>query len=176
MKLLLHTCCAPCTIYPLRILRKENMEVMGYFHRENIHPYTECEKREKALADYALAVGIKMIYQEGYEIERFLQNIAFRESDRCYYCYSSRLKATAIIAKKGKFDAFSTTLLYSKFQKHEIIKSIGDATGKATRIPFYYQDFRTGWKEGVEESKRLNIYRQQYCGCIYSEKERYYKA
>ncbi len=105
----------------------------------------------------------------------FLQKIVFRESNRCAICYHERLKATAQIAKKGKFDYFSSTLLYSKFQKHELIQSIGKAIGDSLGIPFYYRDFREGWKEGIETSKRLSLYRQQYCGCIYSEKDRYYK-
>lgn len=77
------------------------------------------------------------------------------------------------MAKRGKFDAFSTTLLYSKFQNHELITTTGEAIAKSTGIPFYYRDFRPGWKEGIKASKDLNLYRQQYCGCIYSEKERY---
>ena len=83
------------------------------------------------------------------------------------------VKTTALLAKRGKFEAFSTTLLYSKFQKHELIGEIGQAVARETGIPFYYRDFRKGWKEGIEASKALNLYRQQYCGCIYSEKERY---
>jgi hypothetical protein len=79
------------------------------------------------------------------------------------------------MARRGKFDGFSTTLLYSKFQKHETIKSIGEAVGRSVGVPFYYRDFRPGWKEGVDESKRLGLHRQQYCGCVYSEKERYYR-
>ncbi|MGD9247640.1 MAG: epoxyqueuosine reductase QueH, partial [Desulfobacteraceae bacterium] len=75
---------------------------------------------------------------------------------------------------RGKFDAFSTTLLYSKFQQHETIRSIGHAVGQDVGISFLYQDFRVGWKEGVERSKQLKMYRQSYCGCIYSEKERYF--
>lgn len=148
---------------------------MGYFYRYNIHPYLECLKREDTLKEYAKTEKIRVIYQEGYDIEHFLRNVAFRESNRCLLCYSDRLQATAAIAKKGNFDYFSTTLLYSKFQKHDSVKSIGEAIGNSAGIPFYYIDFREGWKEGVDESKRLGIYRQQYCGCIYSEKERYYK-
>ncbi|MBW1846024.1 MAG: epoxyqueuosine reductase QueH [Deltaproteobacteria bacterium] len=175
MKLLLHICCAPCTIYPLKTLRNKNLNVMGYFYRYNIHPYLECLKRENTLKEYAENENFKVIYQEGYDIEHFLRNAAFRESNRCTLCYHDRLQATATIAKKGNFDYFSTTLLYSKFQKHDIIKSIGESIGENTGVPFYYIDFRDGWKEGVIESKRQGIYRQQYCGCIYSEKERYYK-
>jgi predicted adenine nucleotide alpha hydrolase (AANH) superfamily ATPase len=176
MKILLHTCCAPCSIYPLKILKNRNMDVMGYFHKQNIHPYTECIKRLATLETYAEAIHLKLIIQEEYNLEKFLQDIVFRESNRCQICYFSRLKSTALLAKRGKFDCFSTTLLYSKFQNHELIKTIGESVGKATGIDFFYHDFREGWKEGIEESKRLGMYRQQYCGCIYSEKDRFYKS
>jgi hypothetical protein len=174
MKMLLHTCCAPCTIYPLQYLRGNGIDVMGYFNRNNIHPYTECLKRQQTLTEYARQMELKVIISEAYDIEQFLQNIVYREKNRCSYCYHDRLKSTALMAKRGKFDVFSTTLLYSKFQKHELIKSIGESVGATVGIDFYYQDFRHGWKEGVEISKRMGMYRQQYCGCIYSEKERYF--
>jgi predicted adenine nucleotide alpha hydrolase (AANH) superfamily ATPase len=172
MKILLHICCAPCSIYPARILRDEGFDIMGFFYRYNIHPYTECIKRQET---YAGSIDLSVIYQKGYDLEGFIRNVAFRESNRCSFCYHERLRTTALMAIRGKFDCFSTTLLYSKFQKHDEIKSIGEAVGNSEGIPFYYNDFRTGWKEGVETSKRLKMYRQQYCGCIYSEKERYYK-
>ncbi len=148
---------------------------MGFFYRHNIHPFTECLKREQALKEYASTIDLQVIYQEGYDLEGFLQNVVYRESNRCNHCYHDRLRSTALIAKRGKFDCFSTTLLYSKFQRHEVIKNMGKAIGKETGVQFFYHDFREFWKAGIEESKQLNMYRQQYCGCIYSEKERYYK-
>ncbi len=174
MKILLHICCAPCSIYPLRILKERRASVMGYFYKSNIHPYTECLKREETLKSYADDIDLKVIYQKGYDIDSFFQRTAFREGNRCTSCFHDRLNAAAKVAKKGKFDCFSTTLLYSKFQNHDLIRTIGESIGKTSGVPFYYQDFRTGWKEGVETSKQMNMYRQQYCGCIYSEKERYY--
>ena len=175
MRLLLHTCCGPCTIYPVTVLRNEGLEVMGFFFRHNIHPFSECLRRQEALELYAGQIDLEMIFQEGYDLEGFLQLMAFREKERCRICYHERLRATALIARRGKFDCFSTTLLYSKFQKHDLIRSVGEAVGESIGIPFYYRDFREGWKEGVQKSKRLGMYRQQYCGCIYSEKERYYR-
>lgn len=175
MKLLLHTCCAPCSIYPVKVLRQMNMDVMGFFYRHNIHPFQECQKREEALKLYSQSIDLKVIYQSDYKIDKFLQSVVFREQDRCRYCYYDRLKATALVAKKGKFQAFSTTLLYSKFQNHERIRKTGDAVAQKYGLTFFYHDFREGWKFGIEESKKLNMYRQQYCGCIYSEKERYFK-
>ena len=175
MKLLIHTCCGPCSIYPIQVLRDEHYDVMGFFYRYNIHPFTECMRREETLTAYADSISLKLIVQPGYEIEGFLRNVAFREADRCTYCYHDRLATTAHFAKKGKFDGFTTTLLYSRFQKHDQIRSIGEAVGKSVGVPFYYQDFRDGWKAGIEASKRLGMYRQPYCGCIYSEKERYHR-
>ena len=175
MKVLLHICCAPCAVYPVKILRQEDFDVMGFFYKNNIHPYLECMKRLEALRSFAETIDLNVIYQDGYDLEGFLQNVVFRESNRCHYCYHDRLRSTALMAKRGKFDYYTTTLLYSKFQNHDTIQSMGEAIGRAVGVPFYYQDFRSGWKEGVETSKHLKIYRQQYCGCIYSEKERYYK-
>jgi predicted adenine nucleotide alpha hydrolase (AANH) superfamily ATPase len=116
-----------------------------------------------------------VIYQEGYDLEGFIQNLVHREADRCRHCYHDRLRTTALLAKRGKFDFFSSTLLYSKFQKHELVRSIGESIAKSVGVPFFYQNFREGWKEGVDTSKELKMYRQQYCGCIYSEKERFFK-
>jgi predicted adenine nucleotide alpha hydrolase (AANH) superfamily ATPase len=148
---------------------------MGFFYKHNIHPYTECLKRQQVLEDYAESIALKLIYQDGYDLEGFLRNVVYRESNRCRYCYHDRLQATARMARHGRFDAFSSTLLYSKFQQHEIIRTIGESVGRDVGLPFLYRDFRNSWKEGIEESKRLGMYRQQYCGCIFSEKERFYR-
>jgi len=148
---------------------------MGFFYRHNIHPYTECLRRQETVQSYAREIDLRVIYQEGYDLEGFIQSVVYREQDRCSYCYHERLRTTALLAKRGKFDYFSSTLLYSKFQKHDRVKSIGESVARATGVPFFYEDFRTGWKEGVHTSRELEMYRQPYCGCIYSEKERYYR-
>lgn len=175
MKALLHVCCANCAIYPIKTMREDGLEVMGFFYRHNIHPYTECLKRQETLEAYAEQINLKVIYQEGYDLEGFIRNVAFRESERCNYCYHDRLRSTALLAKRGKFDYFSSTLLYSKHQKHELIRSMGESIGKSVGVPFLYHDYREGWKEGIECSKQMGLYRQHYCGCIYSEKERFFK-
>ena len=172
MRILVHTCCANCLIYPLKVLKEKGFEVHSYFYN-HIHPYTEFLKRLEALKYYTYLKGINLIVREKYELINFIQNVVFREEKRCFYCYNSRLEATAKLAKKSGFDYFSTTLLYSKHQKHELIKEICENLEKKYRIKFYYHDFREGWSYGIEKSKELNLYRQQYCGCIYSEKERF---
>ena len=174
MKLLLHICCAPCTVYPLQILRLDEHEVCGLFYNPNIHPYREYEKRLDTLQAYANQCGLSVTYKKDYNMEEFLRNVAFREKDRCRYCYYDRLQHTAHQAREGGFEGFTTTLLYSKYQDHEMIKNIGESIAIEKRITFYYWDFREGWAEGIKASKEMGLYRQQYCGCIYSEKERFY--
>lgn len=168
-------CCAPCSVYPVQQLKADNFDLMGFFYKDNIHPYSECLKRQESLEKYSETAGFRVIWQEGYEPERFLRNVVFREAERCSYCYHDRLKSTALLAKRGKFDYFTSTLLYSRFQNHERICDIAQSLEKSTGVSFYYQDFREGWKEGIAMSKEMNLYRQQYCGCIYSEKKRFFK-
>ena len=173
MKALIHICCANCLIYPLKSLREEGWDVMGFFYNPNIHPYQEYQRRLEAMREYEKEAAIQVIYRDEYDLEEFLRGVVFREDERCRFCYHLRLEATAKVAKHGRFDAFTSTLLHSKHQNHELIKAIGEAVGKEQGVRFLYKDFRDGWKQGIEESKALKLYRQSYCGCIYSEKERY---
>jgi predicted adenine nucleotide alpha hydrolase (AANH) superfamily ATPase len=176
MKILLHICCAPCTIYPLEILRKEAGQVKGVFFNPNIHPYLEYKKRLDKVREYTAREGLEVAVAEGYPIEDFLQKTAALGKDRCSYCYEVRLRHTAEQARKGLFDAFTTTLLYSRYQKHDLIRKTAEDIAREMKIPFYYKDFRVGWEGGVRISKETGMYRQKYCGCIYSEKERFFKG
>ncbi|MCL6479399.1 MAG: epoxyqueuosine reductase QueH [Peptococcaceae bacterium] len=175
MKLLLHTCCGPCSIYPVEVLRKD-MEVTGYFFNPNIHPYTEWKARKETLAGYAGAIGLPVIFDHRYLLEEFIRGVVHRETERCAFCYAMRLKRTAAVAGEKNFDAFSTTLLVSPYQKHDLIREIGEAVAAETGIQFIYRDFRPGYKEATARSRELGMYRQKYCGCIYSEKDRYYRS
>ncbi|MEN6468336.1 MAG: epoxyqueuosine reductase QueH [Smithella sp.] len=175
MKLLMHVCCGPCTIYPLKELRTHGHDVTGLFYNPNIHPYQEYERRRQTLQDYTEKILLKVIWAEGYLLEEFLSQVASRPEERCVYCLTDRLKFTAEQAKKENYDAFTSTLLYSRYQKHDLIRQIGETLDHQLGIHFHYQDFRAGWNEGVKISKELGMYRQPYCGCIYSEKERFCK-
>ncbi len=174
-RILLHCCCGPCAIYPFEALRLKEWAVHGFFYNPNIQPYQELEKRLEAFRAIAGLENLEIIVRPDYDLESFLRNTAFREHQRCIYCYATRLEATARLAKKSRFDAFTTTLLYSKQQKHDLIRSIASEASRKYDVPFYYEDFRAGWKQGQERAKAAGIYRQQYCGCIYSEKERFHK-
>lgn len=116
-----------------------------------------------------------MIYKDDYDLEGFLRGIVFREAERCKFCYALRLTETAKVAKRGNFDYFTTTLLQSNHQEFEALGSIGKQLASEYGVPFLFEDWREGWKEGLKVSKELGLYRQGYCGCVYSEKERYYK-
>jgi len=174
--ILIHACCANCLLYPLKILQKNFERVFVLWYNPNIHPYQEYLKRREGVKTLEEIKKIKVIYKDEYPLEKWLQSVVFREKERCLFCYHKRLEATAQVAKRGNFSFFTTTLLYSKHQKHEIIKEIGEALAKEYGVKFYYYDFREGWREGIEESLSLGLYRQGYCGCIYSEKERYYRG
>ncbi len=174
-KVLLHICCAPCTIYPLKHLRSEGAHVMGYFYNPNIHPYTEFAKRLQTLENYAKISLLPLTVDDSYELERFLTGALEHGKDRCLFCYRMRLEKAFRKATEAGADAVTTTLLYSKYQRHEDIKAIGWELSGKYGVDFFYRDYRKGWNEGVEESKRLNMYRQNYCGCIFSEKERFVK-
>lgn len=165
-------CCGPCAVYPYQVLSKEH-DITGLFYNPNIHPYTEYKKRMDTAQEFADKSGYKLIIIDEYNLDEFLRNSAFREGQRCMMCYADRLERAASVAKKGKFDAFTTTLLVSPFQKHELIKRIGEEAASKYGVEFLYKDFREGFKEGVEKSKQLELYRQPYCGCIYSERDRY---
>ncbi len=173
MKLLVHICCGPCAIYPLKKVLEGKIEVCGFFYNPNIHPYTEYRKRLDAVKILAEKMDLRIIYNDEYSMEEFIRNTINNVSARCVYCYTSRLEATAKAAVKNGFDFFSSSLLYSRYQDHEQIKHIGLGMAEKFGVHFYYNDFRIGWKEGIRESKRMSLYRQQYCGCIFSEKERY---
>ena len=147
--------------------------MVGYFFNPNIHPYQEYQKRLEALKQYSEKSGLEVVYRDEYLLEEFLRNVSQKPEERCPYCYSVRLEATAREAKKRGFNQFSTTLLQSAHQNHQLIKETGERIAKEAGIPFYYEDFRQGWKRGLEVSKAMGLSRLQYCGCVYSEKERF---
>lgn len=173
MNILLHVCCGNCAIYPVKILREQGHRLTGYFFNPNIHPYQEFSRRLDTARDYATRVELPLMVDERYLLEEFLANVATDPANRCSYCYRSRLEKTAEVAAANGFDAFSTTLLYSRYQNQAAIVDFGHKLAKLYRLTFVDQDFRPGWNEGIRISKEMGLYRQQYCGCIYSEKDRY---
>jgi hypothetical protein len=159
----------------LQTLKAEGHEVTGFWFNHNIHPYQEYRRRLETVREYAGIAGLEMIVRDDYLLEEFLSAVATDPAKRCSYCYASRLEVAARAAAEQGFDAFTSSLLYSRYQRHDEIKGIAEQMGKRFGIAFHYDDYRSGWQEGIRISKNLGLYRQQYCGCIYSEKERYWK-
>ena len=174
MNILLHICCGNCAIYPAKELRGQNHQLTGYFFNHNIHPYQEYSRRLETAREYAAKVALPLLVDDHYLLEEFLLNVAGDPGNRCAYCYQSRLKRTAQKAVDEGFEAFSTTLLYSRYQNQEAIINFGQELAREHDLVFVGQDFRPGWNEGIRISKEMSLYRQQYCGCIYSEKDRYH--
>ena len=176
MKLLMHACCAPCSIYPVETLRKEGIEPTMYWYNPNIHPYIEYKNRRDALKEYSDIMNLNCIFDEEYGLDDFCKNVINNLNTRCQeYCYPVRLKKAFEYAKENGYDAVTTTLLYSIYQKHDIIKKQCEELSKEYGVKFIYRDFREGWKYGQEKARELGIYMQKYCGCIFSEEDRYQK-
>jgi predicted adenine nucleotide alpha hydrolase (AANH) superfamily ATPase len=176
VKILVHICCAPCFAYPHKKLTGDGHKVTGFFYNPNIHPYTEYRARLHALQRYTALEPVEVIYRDEYPLEEFIRgqlSAIDNGEKRCRFCYEKRLEEAARFAEEKGFDAFTTTLLESKHQPHEMIKRIGEGQGRKHDIAFFYEDFRVGWKEGILISKDMELYRQKFCGCIFSEKERY---
>lgn len=173
MRLLLHTCCGPCLLYPLDQLYAKGYDVTGYFYNPNIHPYKEFRRRLNSLSDLAKSEQIKLIVERDYDLDIYLKNVVHNESNRCKICYDLRLRQTLLYAQTHGFDSFSTTLLYSKYQNHALIVDMCKSLSQQFGVTFVYSDFREGWQLGIDKAIEKNLYRQPYCGCIYSEQERY---
>lgn len=176
MKLLLHVCCGPCSIYPFFRLQNEGIETQGYFFNPNIHPFQEFKKRLSALEDFSASHHFPVIFEKKYGLRDYLNKVIFYEEDRCTLCYKMRLEKTVELARELHFDAFSTTLLYSKYQRHNVIVDLCNKLAIKNGIEFLYRDFREGWQYGIDSSIQQGMYRQPYCGCIFSEQERYDKS
>lgn len=145
----------------------------GYWYNPNIHPYTEYRNRLESLKKFADGSSFPIMYDESYELEKFLQGALKDLDNRCHNCYVLRLTKTAECAKEKGFDSFSSTLLISPYQKHKLIKEIGEKIAGEIGVSFYYKDLRPNFQEGKKIAKEKGLYSQKYCGCIFSEKERY---
>lgn len=167
MKLLLHMCCGPCSTYPSSVLKAEGIEFEGLYFNPNIHPVEEFYRRKENVIKFAEIKNIKVDFIDDVRQEVWEQ-YRDEEVSRCNMCYTVRLDKAARYAKSNGFDAFSTTLLVSPYQNHELIKELGNNFAGKYGIAFYYRDFREGFRKGQQEAKEMGLYRQKYCGCIAS--------
>ena len=176
MKLLMHTCCAPCSVYCIESLRNEGIEPTLYWYNPNIHPFTEYKARRDTLKQYAEDINVTAIFEEDYGLDEFCKNVIDDLGNRCVnYCYKVRLEQTAKYAKENGYDAITTTLFVSPYQNHEALKEICAQICEKYGLEFVYRDFRVGFREGQNKARELGLYMQKYCGCIFSEEDRYQK-
>lgn len=186
MKLLLHTCCAPCSVYCIKSLRAEGIEPTLFWYNPNIHPYAEYKARRDCLKEYAALVGVDLILEDFYGLDKFVCEVAKLVAEggadatdaagvfsaRCAeYCYPRRLRKVFEYAAENGYDAVSTTLLYSIYQQHDVIRELCSALAREFGVEFMYRDFRKGWAEGQTEARAAGLYMQKYCGCVFSEEE-----
>ena len=172
-RLLIHSCCAHCAAYTVEYWQEQGYEVSAFWYNPNIHPYTEHQHRLEAMQSLAKKMSLPLIVAEGYDIIDYFRRVVGHEPQRCQYCFKLRLSKTAETAKDMGFDAFTTTLLISPQQKHELIKEVGNELAGEWGIDFLYADLRKRYSDSRHMTKPMELYRQQYCGCVYSEWERY---
>ncbi|MDR2134747.1 MAG: epoxyqueuosine reductase QueH [Treponema sp.] len=197
MNLLLHSCCAPCTVACAESLRAEGAGFRLFWYNPNIHPYTEYRNRRDTLVRFAAGENLDLDLADEYGLRLFLRGVtesgcametsvtaesaspgAETEKDaaprrRCLFCYRLRLEKTAARAAELGCGAFSTTLLISPYQDHEAVRETGEETARRYAIPFFYRDFRPLFRDGQAKAGERGLYMQKYCGCVFSEEERY---
>lgn len=173
MNLLLHICCAPCSISCIEMLRGEGIEPTGFWFNPNIHPFKEYQARRDTLSAYAERIGLKLILKDEYGLRPFVRAVYPNLEDRCGVCYQLRFREVARFAAENGYDAFSSTLFVSPYQRHELMRSTAEKVAEQYGVEFLYRDFRPGFREGQQKARELQLYMQKYCGCVFSEEERY---
>ena len=175
MKTLLHICCAPCANQCIDVLRGDNCDVTGFWYNPNIHPFTEYRARRNCLREYAQTIDLSLIEQNDYALRPLVRAVAEDIENRCVKCYEMRLFETARQAKEGGFDSFTSSLFISPYQNHELMRDVAERAAAQYGVEFLYRDFRSYFKAGQEKARELGFYMQKYCGCVFSEEERYLK-
>ena len=178
--LLLHSCCAPCSSYVLEHLCNY-FYITVFYYNPNIYPYEEYIKRVKEQRKFILNFNTndKINFIEGsYDSEKFyfISEGLEKEKEgglRCFKCYKLRLEETAKLAKEANYDYFTTTLTISPYKNAQKLNCIGKDLADKYKIKYLYSDFKkkNGYKRSIELSKEYNLYRQNYCGCIFSKNE-----
>lgn len=180
-RLLLHSCCAPCSSYVLEYL-SQYFEVTVFYYNPNIYPESEYTKRvleqQKLISEMRFKYPVTFIAgnydsEKFYNMARGLENVK-EGGERCFKCYELRLREAAKIAKNGEYDFFTTTLSISPLKNAQKLNEIGMLLAEEYGIEYLLSDFKkkNGYKRSVELSEQYGLYRQDYCGCVFSMKER----
>ncbi len=175
MKTLLHICCAPCANQCIEVLRAEHSDVTGFWYNPNIHPFTEYRARRNCLREYARTIDLRLLERDEYALRPFVREVAGDLEGRCVKCYELRMLAAAQAAREGGFDSFTSSLFISPYQNHELLRETAERAAAQLGVTFLYRDFRPYFRAGQERARELGMYLQKYCGCVFSEEERYLK-
>ena len=175
MNTLMHICCAPCANGCVASLRDEGIAVTGFWYNPNIHPFTEYRARRNCVREYAQSIGLPLIEQDEYALRPFIRAVAENIDHRCETCYKMRLFATAKKAAQDGFDSFTSSLFISPYQDHECMRRAAEEAAQMFGVSFLYRDFRPLFKQGQQTAREREFYMQKYCGCVFSEEERYLK-
>lgn len=173
----LHTCCGPCAVSVAPSLRAAGLSPIAYYANPNIHPATEWLRRLDALQAYALGAGLEVDFEPEYGLTRFLgATLGLEGEDRCRQCFRLRLDSTARWAVARGVRRFTTTLLASPYQDRDAILEAGGEAAGRHGVAFIAEDFRGEFRRGQAQARELGLHLQSYCGCVFSEAERYEKA
>ena len=172
---LMHTCCAPCSLSCIDPLRAEGIEPVAFWYNPNIHPWKEYEARRDCLLAYAPTIEMQVIVDGDYGLRTFVEHVASDIDHRCTYCYQHRLEETARYAAEHGYESFTSTLLASLDQDHDGIKAAAEKYARQYGVEFLYRDFRPNFRAGNQRARELGFYMQKYCGCVFSEQDRYQK-
>ena len=175
MKTLLHICCAPCANQCIEVLRTDKIEVAGFWYNPNIHPFTEYKARRNCLREYAETIDLKLIEKNDYALRPFVRAVVDDLEHRCGKCYEMRLFEAAKQAKEGGFDSFTSSLFISPYQNHELMRDVAERAAAEYGVDFLYRDFRPYFRAGQDFAREHGFYMQKYCGCVFSEEERFIK-
>jgi len=184
-RLLIHACCAPCLV-AVYDDTTQNLKDMGFeefdtiWYNTNIHPKVEYEKRKETYISYVSDMGKKPIVLDEYDMNKFIYDVVNLDKlgfkVRCEYCYVSRLEKVFEYAKENGYTHVTTTLLISPYQKHDLIISVCNKLAEKYGVKFMYKDYRPLFRQGQNKARELGLYRQKYCGCVYSIDEGRWKG
>lgn len=173
MNLLMHVCCAPCANLPIETLREEGISLSAFWYNPNIHPFTEYRARKNTMVSYAKEISLPLVVQEEYGLRRFVKAVSHDIDGRCAFCYTLRMEETAKYAAENGFTHFTTSLIISPYQDYEGICAVARAAAEKYGVSFFERDFRPLFRDGQARAREMGLYMQKYCGCIFSEEDRY---
>ncbi len=172
-EVLIHACCAHCTAYTLEHWRGLGYKPTAYWYNPNIHPFSEHRRRLEAMRALAEKLDFPLMVAPGYDMAEYFRRVAGHEQERCSYCFRLRLGKTAETAFALGMAGFTSSLFISPHQQHEAARRAGEESAAACGTEFLYADIRKRYSQSRHITKPMELYRQQYCGCLFSEWERY---